>query len=112
MSSSALVNTYVSKLAQDSLREVRRLRIILTRLLSSVTSTVEDDSDGTEEIPECEARSKRTLSTNLTSNSNGAVPDSRSMVESPVSPRGHSTSAKKDVLNENLQPHRLISQIR
>ncbi|THD25978.1 Mediator of RNA polymerase II transcription subunit 27-B [Fasciola hepatica] len=99
MNTNTLVNTHISKLAQDSLREVKRLRIILTRLLSNVTNASEQDSDGADELPDVEARDP-------------GMTDNRMMMEPPASPRDQSTMVKKDVLHENLQPHRLILQIK
>ncbi|VDP26334.1 unnamed protein product [Echinostoma caproni] len=112
MSQNAVVSTHISKLAQDSLREVKRLRIILTRLLANVTNTGEEESDGTDNLPECETGVKQLPKTGAATTSNLGMTDSKTTIDALDSPRGPSQTGKKSTLSENLQPHRLIAQIR
>ncbi|KAA3674101.1 uncharacterized protein DEA37_0005819 [Paragonimus westermani] len=106
------IQTNVSKLAQESLRELKRLRILLTRLLETVDATSEDTSDEDcvplTEGTDSEAKLNVGTRTNIVPSPVTTAPDGKLTVAS-TDQRGVRTSKNK--FGEPIQLHKLVLQI-
>ncbi|GAA47172.1 mediator of RNA polymerase II transcription subunit 27-B [Clonorchis sinensis] len=110
MASSSLLQTSVSKLAQESLKEVKRLRVLVTRLLVAVDSTTEDTSEeDAYQGPDVDGEGKRGGTTRF-----GLVPSptvTTSDNKFPYSVSRPICSGRNKELTEPMHLHKTVLQI-
>ncbi|CAH8832326.1 unnamed protein product [Trichobilharzia szidati] len=110
--STSFIQNNISTLAQDSLYEVRRLRLLLTNLLTSVQSEERDQDEKNKAVDESISVFNRSVS-----GKSGSIPsplcttvDGKTGIASD-NRNFPSTSGTKSISSEKLSLHKVINQI-
>ncbi|CAH8452227.1 unnamed protein product [Dicrocoelium dendriticum] len=108
--SAGLIQSTVSKLAQESIKEVKRLRILLTRLLITLDVEPEDASDEDADTSYENGERSNLGSGRTHATSPVALPSDTKAVYSPLDLRGSALTCQYP-RNEPLRLHDLVTQI-